>query len=89
MRGIRWLDNPNVLLRVVLLELLVMLVEFTKFIWQDVGVRNEVEMLLSEALLHPHDIEAKPVLSRDFVALRKMVNLLILVQALIEVTLAA
>lgn len=31
--GIRWLDDPNILLRVMLLQLLVMSIEVSKFIW--------------------------------------------------------
>ena len=66
-----------------------MLVKFTKFIWQDVSVWNKVEMLFAKSLLHPHNIETQSVLSGDFVAHWEMINLLILVQALIKITLAA
>ena len=56
--SISWFDDPDVLLRVVLLELLVVLVELPKLIWQDVGVRHEVKVLLAVPLLHPDHIEA-------------------------------
>ena len=87
LRSISWLHNPNVLLGVMLLELLIMLVKFTKFIWQDVGVWNKVKMLLAKPLLHSYYIKTQSVLSGDFVAHREMINLLVLIKALIEITL--
>ena len=72
-----------------LLQLLIMLIEFSKLIWQDVSVWNEVEMLLSVSLLHPHHVEAETILSRDFVALREMIDFLVLVKPFVKVALAA
>lgn len=72
-----------------LLELLVVLVELTKLIRQDVGVRHEVEVLLSVALLHANHVEAEPILARDLMTLREVVDLLVLVESLVEVALAA
>ena len=63
---ISWLHDPNVLFAIVLLQLLVMLVEFTKLVWENVGVGNKVKMLFSVSLLHSDDVETESVLSRDF-----------------------
>lgn len=62
-----------------LLELLIMLIKFTKFIWQDVGVWNKVEMLFAKSLLHSYNIKTQSVLSCNFIAHWEMINLLILV----------
>ena len=71
-----------------LLELLIVVVEVSKLIWQDVGVWAEVKGTFAEALLEAHDIEAKTVLARDLVTLREVIDLLVLVQALVLVALA-
>ena len=66
LRRISWLDDPNVLFAIVLLQLLIMLVEFTKLVWQNIGVWHKVKMLFSVSLLHPDDVETKSILSGDF-----------------------
>ena len=68
-----------------LLKFLVVCVEISEFIWQDVRIRNEIEILLSELFLHPHHVVAERVLPRDFVTLREVVQFLILVQPLVNV----
>ena len=45
-------------------------------------------MLFSEPLLHPHTVEAQPVLSGDLMTLWEMVDLLVLIKTLVEITLA-
>lgn len=62
--------------------------EIMKFIWQDVGIRNEIKLLSAESLLHLHVVIAQSVFPRDFIALRKMINPLVLVQAFVQVALA-
>jgi hypothetical protein len=66
-----------------------MLIEFTKFIWEDIGVWNEIVMLLAESLLHSYDIETEPIFSGNFMTLREMVDFLVFIKPLIEVTFAA
>jgi len=72
-----------------LLKFLVMLVEFTKLIGEDVSVWHKVKLRLSKPLLHPHNIKAKSIFTGDFMTLREMINLLILIEAFIQITLAA
>lgn len=84
-----WLYDPNILLAIVLLQLLIMLVKLTELIWQDVGVRYKVKMLFAKSLLHSDNVEAKPVFPCNFVTLREVVDLLVLVQAFVQVALAA
>jgi hypothetical protein len=67
----------------VLFQLLVVVVEVSELVGQDVGVWYEVEGGLAVALLHAHDVEAQPVFSGDFVALREVVDLLVLVEAFV------
>jgi hypothetical protein len=71
-----------------LLKLLLMLVEFSELVWQDIGVWDKVEMLFAEPLLHPDNIEAKSIFPGDLMTLREMINLLVLVKTLVEVALA-
>jgi len=66
-----------------------MLIKLTEFIWQDVSIWNKVKMLFAKSFLHSDDVEAEPVFPCDFMALREVIDLLILVQAFIQVALAA
>jgi len=77
--------NPDVLLAFVLLKLLVVIVEISEFVWQDVGIRREVEGALAESFLHSHDVEAEAIFSGDFVGLWEVIDLLVFVQTLILV----
>ena len=63
-------------------------VEVVKLIWQDIRFGDEIELLAAEALLHLHVVIAQSVFPRDFIALRKMINPLVLVQAFVQVALA-
>jgi len=62
-----------------LLKFLVMRVEIAELIWQDVGVRDEVEVLLAEAFLHSHYVVAQSVLSGDLVTRWEMIDFLVFV----------
>ena len=66
-----------------------MFVELTKFIRKDVSVRNKVKVLFTIPFLHSDYIETKSVLTSNLVTLRKMIYFLILIETLIEITLAA
>ena len=68
-----------------LFQLLVVSVEVTEFVREDVSVGHEVEVLLAELLLHPHHVEAESIFPGYLVALREVVDLLVLIEALIEV----
>ena len=83
-----WLDNPYVLFALMLLQLLVVVVKVAEFVRQNVRVRRKVKRLLSKAFLHANYIETEAIFARNFVTLREMVNLLVLVQTLILITLA-
>lgn len=85
--GVGWLDNPHVLLAFVLLQLLVVVVEVTKLIGQDVSVRRKVKTALAESFLHSDDVEAESILASDLVTLREVVNLLVLIETLVLITL--
>ena len=80
--------DPDVLLAVMLLQLLVVLIELSEFVGQDIGIRHKIEMLLSESFLHSNDVEAESVFPRDLVTLRKVVNFLVLIEAFIQIALA-
>ena len=83
------LDDPYILLTIMLLELLIVLIKLSKFIRKNVSIRHKVKVLLSMLLLHPDHVETEPVFAGDLVALRKMIDLLILVQALVKIAFAA
>lgn len=79
LRSIGWFNNPHVLLRIVLPQFLVVRIEFTELVGEDVGVGHKVEVVLSILLLHSDNVAAESVFSGDFVTLREMVDLLKLV----------
>ena len=56
-----------------------MCVEVVELVWKDVSVRNEIKLLAPIALLHLHIVVAETILSRYFIALRKVVYSLVLV----------
>ena len=72
-----------------LLQLLVMLIEFAEFIRQNVSVWHEIKVLLAIPFLHSDHIEAKSIFPCNLMTLREMVDFLVLIKAFIEVTLAA
>jgi len=86
--GVSGLHYPDVLLRVVLLQLLVVGVEVPEFIRQDVCIWHEIEVLLSIFFLHLDHVETKSIFPGNFIALRKVVNLLVLIQSFIQIRLA-
>ena len=57
-----------------------------ELIRQNVCIRNKVELFSAEALLHLHIVIAETVLSRDFIALREVIDPLEFVETFIEVT---
>lgn len=61
--------------------------EIAILIRQDVCVWHEVKRLAPKLFLHFDIIEAKSIFTRDLIRMRKMVESLILVEALIEVRL--
>lgn len=65
-----------------------MIVEIAELIWQNVGVWTKIEGGFPKAFLHSHNVEAEAIFARNFVTLRKMVNLLILIQTFILVRFA-
>lgn len=58
-------------------------VEVGKLVGQDVCVRDDVKVLLSELLLHLHNVVAQSVLPCELKRLREMIDLLSLAQALV------
>jgi len=83
--SIGWLHNPDILLAFMLLQFLVVIVEVTKLIWQNVGIRAEIKGRLSKSFLHTHNIEAKSIFTSDLITLWKMVDFLILIKTFILV----
>lgn len=71
-----------------LLQLLIVCIEVTKLIWENVGIRDEIEVLLAVSFLHSDHVEAESILSSDLVGLWEVVNLLVFIQPFIEIALA-
>ena len=57
--------------------------EIVKLIWQNVGLRDKIELLAAEALLHLDVIITEAILSSDLMTLREMINPLELVKAFV------
>ena len=62
--------------------------EVMELIWQDIGVWNEIKCLPAKSFLHLDIVVAETILARYLVALREVVDPLVLVKALVHVTLA-
>jgi len=63
-------------------------VELSELIWQNICIRDKIEEGFSMLLLHFYNILAEVVLAGNFVTLREMIYLLVLVQTFVEVALA-
>ena len=81
------LNDPNVLFAIVLLQFLVVLVKFAKFIREDVRIWDKVEILFPISFLHSDKVEAQPILSSNLMTLWKMIDFLIFIKTLIKVAL--
>ena len=66
-----------------LLKFLVMRIEITEFIWKNVSIRYKIEVAFTKLLLHTNHVIAESVLASDLIALREMVDFLILIETLI------
>ncbi len=60
-----------------------MRIEVLKFIWQDVGVRYEIELTSAKAFLHFDIVEAETIFSGDFMTLRKVIDSLKFVETFV------
>ena len=65
-----------------------MRVKIVELLRQNVSVRDKVELVFAEAFLHLHEVVAQAIFSRDLVALREVIDALVLVQALVHITFA-
>jgi len=66
-----------------------MFIELSELIRQNVGIRYKIKMLFPIPFLHPNYVEAQSIFPGNFMALWKMVDLLIFIQTLIQVALTA
>ena len=78
-RAVRRLTDPQVALRLTLLQPVIVVVELVKLVWYDIGVRQEVKLCLAMLLLHFGHIDGKFVFAGDLERLREVVDLLVLV----------
>ena len=78
LRTVLRLDDPQIAL-LFALEFVIMTVEISELIWQNVGVRNYCEFIFTELLLHLHNVIAKSILASKFVRLREVVYLLVFI----------
>jgi len=83
-----WFDNPHILFAFMLLQLLIMVVKVAELVRQDVGVWCEIEGRLAESLLQTHNVKAKTIFTGNLVGLWEMVQLLVLIETFILITLA-
>lgn len=65
-----------------------MSIKVTKFIWEDIGIWDEIKRSFSKFFLHTNHIVTETVLSGDFIWLREVIDFLELVQSFIKITLA-
>ncbi len=67
-----------------LFKFLIVRIEVSKLIREDIGVRNKVKVLFAKLLLHAHHVETKTVLPCNLVTLGEVVYLLELIQTLVR-----
>jgi len=60
-------------------------IEISKFIRQNISIWDKIKVLLPEFFLHSDHIVAKSIFSCDFIALWKMIYLLVLIESFVEV----
>ncbi len=66
-----------------LLQFLIVSIEISKLIWENVGIWYKVKVLFAKAFLHSDHIVAKTILTSDLVTGRVVIDLLILVKTLV------
>lgn len=62
-----------------------MSMEVMELVWQNVCIRNKVKSTATKSFLHLDVVETQPVLSRDLVRLWKVIDSLVLIQALVKI----
>jgi hypothetical protein len=77
--------DPQILVRGLLLQLIVMHVEICVLFRQTVAVRNNVEWSMSKLFLHVNYVLTKIVFPCDLITSREMVHFLILIETFIYV----
>lgn len=88
LRRIGRLDNPDIALWLSLFQFIIMCLEFMKLIWQNISIRDEIELWAPIFLLHLQNVMAKSIFPRDFIALWEMIDSLKLIETFIEETFA-
>jgi hypothetical protein len=58
--------------------------ELSELLWQIVGFRNEVEVLVAELGFHAHDIIGESVFASEFFGELKVVYFLVVLQTLVD-----
>ena len=92
-RKIARLNDPQILSGIMVtvwikpfhLVLLEHLDEISILVRENKGLRNEVPWFKTVPVLHLANVDAQSVFSRNFIALREMVDLLVLIEALVEI----
>jgi hypothetical protein len=87
-REIRWLYYPECFRAVFASCLREVREKITKLFWQDEGIRYKVKVLFPVLGLHLDYVLTQFVLSGNLIARRKMIDLLMLIEALIDICLA-
>lgn len=86
--GVSWFNYPNILFGLRLFYLEEVLVELSELSGQNISVWYKVSSVLAKAFLHFWEVEAQAVLTSNFVGWREMIDTLVVIEALIEKTLA-
>ena len=71
-----------------MLQSLEVIVKVAEFIWDHIGVWQETEGLLAKPMLHFGYVDRQLVLACDLLGGRKVIDLLVLVEAFVEIRLA-
>ena len=66
-----------------------MVIKISEFVWKIVRIWNDVEWLLAILFLHFDYVCTKSILSGELIAARKMIDLLVIIQVIIDIGLIA
>ena len=66
-----------------LLQLLIVLIELTKFVGKNICIWDIVKVLLAVSFLHPYHVETESIFTGNLMTLREMVDFLVFVEAFV------
>lgn len=58
-------------------------VEISELIWQNIGIRDYIEIIFVEFILHLYDVVTETIFASKFIRLREVIDLLVFIQSFV------